>query len=370
MTTAGLATTTTLRVLVVEDSKTNVAVITGLLAEYGDVAARPLAVTVSGDLATAQKHVVDGDVDVVLLDLTLPDSSGLNTYDAVAATADLPIVVLTGSEDHALAVEAVRRGAQDFVVKTQLSAVALGRIVDYAYERHHLTENLRGAVAEARLANRRVRDLVSMASHELLSPMSAVRGFAQLLTERWDDLDDAQRREYASTVHRRSEHLTRLARQFLDVASAGDDRIEAHPARFDAVASVRAVVESLGQADRVRVLAPVRLDLTADRDHVESILTNLLTNAAKYGQPPVDIEVSREEERLLLVVQDAGDGVPAELLPSLFEAYTRADTAMPNGHGLGMHIVARLVEANGGTVAYAGDRQGARFEVRIPDATA
>ena len=116
---------------------------------------------------------------------------------------------------------------------------------------------------------------------------------------------------------------------------------------------------------------PEGFTMTADRDHTHRILVNLLTNAVRYGQPPVVIRASAVEGAARIEVEDSGSGVPADFVPHLFEKFRRASDAegdhLRGSSGLGLAIVRGLAEANGGTASYRGSVSGgAIFEVEFP----
>jgi signal transduction histidine kinase len=97
------------------------------------------------------------------------------------------------------------------------------------------------------------------------------------------------------------------------------------------------------------------------------VLSNLLSNARKYGRPPIDVRVRPSGDRVAIEVADHGDGVPDDFRERLFREFSRADTATVTGTGLGLHVVRTLVEAQGGTATYApGTDGGAVFTIELP----
>jgi len=129
------------RVLVVEDNDIDAFIVGEMLARARGVHA---AVERAVRLDDALTRLEAGDVDLVLLDLTLPDSRGLDTFGALSlAHPEVPAIVFTASDDESLAISAVRQGAQDYLVKGQVTAEALGRAIRYALERHRLMDALR-----------------------------------------------------------------------------------------------------------------------------------------------------------------------------------------------------------------------------------
>ena len=128
-----------IHILLVEDSRGEARLIQELL---GDVEEFHFTTEVADCLATGLSCLAERHADVVLLDLSLPDSQGLETLDEVRASApDVPVVVLTGNADEALGFEAVKRGAQDCLVKGFPDGKTLARVLRYAIERQRLTKS-------------------------------------------------------------------------------------------------------------------------------------------------------------------------------------------------------------------------------------
>jgi two-component system, cell cycle response regulator len=139
MTTASLA-KETINVLLVEDNPADIYLVRRILGESADF---PVSIEAVGRLSTAIERLRQTDVDLILLDLSLPDSSGLETFRQLTHGMPLvPVVVLSGYDDERTALEAVRVGAQDYLVKGKFNSALLGRTLRYAIERHRLQTEL------------------------------------------------------------------------------------------------------------------------------------------------------------------------------------------------------------------------------------
>ena len=149
-----------LRILVVEDNPGDAELIREMLPETGQLSFHTEWVS---SLAAALTRLERAGLDIVLLDLSLPDSHGLATFHKLRQTVPgVPIIVLTGTDDDELAVAAVREGAQDYLVKGQISPSLMGRAIRYAVERQKLTEALRQARATAEAALAQVKTLAGL----------------------------------------------------------------------------------------------------------------------------------------------------------------------------------------------------------------
>jgi signal transduction histidine kinase len=302
--------------------------------------------------------------DLVLLDLSLPDSHGLDTFRRLhAAVPQVPVLVLTGLADDDGAVSAVREGAQDWLVKGTVDEDSLRRAVRYALERHRLTARL--------VELDRVRSLfLSVVSHDLKSPAAAIlAGIDLLLGERLGPLEPRQRRvlELARQSARRQ---IRLVADLLDAAAIEAGSLALRPADVALGPLVEETLDELGP-----LLAEKRLEVTSalaevtvrgDRDRLAQVIANLLTNAAKFARTSVTLTLTAGPDSAELVVEDDGPGLQAEIVPSLFERFVCGD-GPSSGSGLGLSIVRGVAEAHGGT-ARATNRPegGARFVVTLP----
>jgi hypothetical protein len=236
---------------------------------------------------------------------------------------------------------------------------------------------LTGVVLLLRPASRRAAgvEVVSTVSHELRSPLTSVKGYTSLLLNRWDRLDDAQKRSMLEQVQHDADRVTRLITELLDISRLETGRLRLRCQMVDIAELAGAIVEKVRIAYPdldVAMTFPADLpQVYADPDKVEQVLTNLLENAAKYADGPVvRLDGSHDPERreLTVAVHDVGKGIPAAELPRLFNKFFRgSEGGRPSGSGLGLYIARGLVEAHGGRLA-ASSRlgEGSTFTFTLP----
>jgi signal transduction histidine kinase len=223
-----------------------------------------------------------------------------------------------------------------------------------------VTLSIRSGRGRARLDRER-SDLVATVAHELRSPLTGVKGFVQALLNRWDKLNDDQKKLMLTTVHADSDRLSRLIAELLDVARIDTGRLQLHPRPSDAETLVGRVVESVGTATARPVTLTVTGDLPelfADPDKYAQVVTNLVENAVRHGNGDVAVTLSPSDgefEGVQLVVADRGDGIPEELRKRVFTKFWKGGAR--GGSGLGLYIVSGLTRAHGGTVTI-GDTPG------------
>ena len=207
---------------------------------------------------------------------------------------------------------------------------------------------------ELEAANQLKLDLIGMLGHEISNPLSAILGYAELSVECWDELGEEERRSSAQAVHRGARRLDTILREVLAMVSVDAGRLTAVPERVRLRGVVDAALAAVPAA-APEVLCPAGLDALVQAGHLEQVLVNLLSNAAKYGGGAVAVRAGREGGRVLVHVDDAGPGVPEAFRGRLFERFTRegGSAGRVGGTGLGLHIARELARANGGDLRYA-----------------
>jgi integral membrane sensor domain MASE1/nitrogen-specific signal transduction histidine kinase len=206
---------------------------------------------------------------------------------------------------------------------------------------------------------------LDMAGHEMRNPLSVITGLAGILADDRDTLDQATQRDYLDRIRGRARELDELIGTLLLASRAEAGRLEPDIATLELVEHVRAIASG---HDDVKV---VGADVLArgDPEYVRNMTTNYLTNAEKYGLPPITIEVVAVGDAAEVAVVDSGRGVPSELASDLFERFSPARAALnprAPGTGLGLWIVRELARAQGGDVWYDRHPASTRFCFRLP----
>lgn len=249
-------------------------------------------------------------------------------------------------------------------------------------ELREVNEQLRDLLADASRANdelqavnQAMRDFVAIASHDLRGPLTSVIGYSDLLVTLWDTYSDEQRLKFITIIRRQGLHLHRLVEDLLTVSKIEAGALSVHAEVVRLRDAMRSAMEDFSErADEIKLDVPEDLNVRVDRDHLQRIVTNFVTNALKYGQPPVQIEASDTGEWIEIRVRDHGRGIAEEFLPRLFGKFARADDELTRaqiGTGLGLSIVQGLAHANGGETWYEPNvPNGSCFAVRLPKAAA
>ncbi len=220
-----------------------------------------------------------------------------------------------------------------------------------------------------------LRDLTAMLAHDLRNPAAVIAGFAHLLTTGPHDEEVVSS---ARRIERAAGTLTDLLENALTTEAIDSGRLVATPRAVDVLAAARDAVRAVeGATPDADPAAPVDLGRVrpsiawCDPVHLGQVLTNLVSNARKYGGPHVVVSSRTLPGTIEITVADDGPGVPPAFVPQLFERYSRAEPARSGRHrgsGLGLYIVRDLLAANGGTISYAPSASlgGAEFRVSLP----
>jgi hypothetical protein len=253
-----------------------------------------------------------------------------------------------------------------------------GQLVGYAKVTRDLTDRLRAQEEQLRLAHAeeavRLRDeFLSIAAHELRTPLSAVQLQLQGLLERPERLDPRTRAKVERAC-RSGERLVSLVDTLLDVSRITTGSLNLTLSRFDLTVAVQEVVERFHEhaahaGSTVTVRSEGVLEGRWDRLRIEQVVTNLLTNALKYAAgTPVEITLAGTEHDVLLTIADTGPGIPESERERVFLRFERA-APMRNfgGLGLGLYVARQIVEAHAGEIHLVHPwAKGARFDIRLP----
>lgn len=246
---------------------------------------------------------------------------------------------------------------------------------EYAGRLEERADVLAEANEQLARANAIKTEFVSVVSHELRTPLTAILGFASTMAEFWEDTPDDEKREHLAIIERQGIRLSRLINDLLAMSQLESGTLETFLEDLDVSELCTRIVRDLGvRAEMVEVELADGLYAKADPDHVEQILVNFLTNATRYGEPPIRLVGGRQPDgRIEVIVEDRGTGVPEAFRPHLFEKFAQADTGptrRSQGTGLGLAIVRGLAHAQGGEAWYEpNEPRGSRFGIRLPPAS-
>jgi signal transduction histidine kinase len=329
-------------------------------------------------------------IDCLLLDYDLPDIDGLQFLAELTDGSDLPpvpVIMLTGRGGETVAVQALKRGAQDYLVKGSYSPETLRKTVDDAIERIQIRRELERQrvelerlYAEASEADRRKDEFLAMLAHELRNPLAPILNAVHVMKLRGEDRTTTDRMR--AIIEQQVNQLSRLVDDLLDVSRITRGKIQLRSQSVDltsivsqAVDNIRPTIERRCQHLSLQV-PEESLRIEADPTRIEQVIVNLLSNASKYTDPggSIALVVDRLADEAVVSVKDNGIGIAPELLPEIFDLFTQADHSLERsqgGLGIGLTLVKSLVQMHGGQVSATSDGlgHGSEFTVRFPLAT-
>ena len=328
--------------------------------------------------------------DVILLDLTLPDSQGLESLAPLLITAPkLPIVVLTNTNDDNLALAALRQGAQDYLIKREVSLEILTRSLCYAIERKQMEEALRESnealkmsviertnqLEKAQELNQLKTEFVSMLSHDFRNPLNKILLSAGLLEESRDRLTKDQQVSYFRMIRSAIKDMDQLLTEVLLIGRADSGRLYCQFDPVDLLDYCQKLVESFIVKPEKQSAIIFQIEGSLERglwdiNLIKHILTNLLGNALKYSPQgnPVEFKIIVESEQVVFKIIDRGIGIPSKDQEHLFKPFYRGSNVDNiQGTGLGLAIVGRCVEAHKGQIHLESEEgKGTKITVILP----
>ncbi len=388
------------KILVVNDDAASLLALTSLLDGWAEESNYTVHSARSGQEALRQ--VLLHDFAVILLDVNMPGMDGFETAEAIhqrARSADIPIIFVTAFlADEIDRLKAYQRGAADFLftpVIPQILHAKVSVFVALAMKNEQLkrqAEKLSQRTTELTATNRRlVREMeerrdaerkshakdefLAMLGHELRNPLSAISSASSLIGMPGANLETVGRAK--QIIQRQSQHLSRIVDDLLDLSRAMSGKILLARKPIDMANLVAGCMETFRATGRTAGYR-ISVDLGAgwvdgDPTRLEQITSNLLDNALKYTPSggSIDIGLSQQGEDVILAVRDSGVGIPAELLPQVFDVFVQGAISIDRsqgGLGIGLSLVRRLVELHGGSVSAhsEGSGQGSTFTIRLP----
>jgi signal transduction histidine kinase len=330
-------------------------------------------------MSDAVIHLAKGKTDIVLLDMGLPDGHGLDTVRrAHAAAPSVPLIVLTGLDDEALAAEAMKEGAQDYLIKGQIENRALPRALRHAIERHRMQSE----TEIIRMQQMQFKDeFLSHVSHELRSPLTAIYQFVTILLDRLAGDLNRDQGEYLEIVLKNVKQLQSMINDLLEVTRVQAGKLLIDLERTSIPDAVIYTVNTLQGAAAAKEIA-LRSDIEgqipsvcADPTRLQQILVILVDNAIRFtpagGTVSVQVRMLEEDPNfVVLKVSDSGHGISPDMTERIFERlFQSPDPALAGrkGLGLGLYICKELVTRQGGKIwATSAPGQGAVLSVTLP----
>ncbi len=362
--------TTPLHILLVEDNATHAHLIQRSLQRAGNGG---VVLHHVRRLEEALLRLKQGDINAVLLDLSLPDSDIHETLPTViAAHREVPIIVLTSLDDLEFATHAVGQGAQDFLVKSDLNGPLLYRAINYAIERQKTQERLESYAAELESSNEQLRGFAHTVAHEVKSPLTVVSVCLQRLQQIRPEELGSDLTECVADANAALRGLTAMVNDLLQFSRMGESDPQLDPVDMEAIFYHSYVCLRPAITDAHAIVTHDPLPVVRGNEiQLRQLLLNLIGNAIKYcDQDPPRIHVAAEEQggNWIFHVRDNGIGIAPEDLSRIFEAFVRVSRkdTVP-GSGIGLALCQRIVHNHGGHIWVDSQQgKGSTFHFTLP----
>lgn len=356
-----------LAVLIVEDEPVNAAFLRGIVSK---LAAVERIETVSS-LREAHDRLGREGFDVVLLDLNLPDSAGLDTLMSV--TSDWPqvaVVVVTGEHDEHTGLHTLASGAQEYLVKGKYDAYTLQKSIRYAVERKRTEVSQKRLLKELEGVNQELRDFAYIVSHDLKAPLRGISSLAQWIAEDYADKLGDDGKEHLELLLSRVERMHDLIDGVLQYSRVG--RICEEQMDVDLNGLLVEAVDMVAAPEHIHIEVAEGLPTVhGERTRLLQVFQNLLSNAVKYmDKPEGQVQVTCEEdgEYWRFGVADNGPGIEQKHFERIFQIFqTVRGGEGRDSTGVGLSLVKKIVEMYGGRAwveSHVG--KGSTFYVTLP----
>jgi signal transduction histidine kinase len=356
-----------LRVLVVEDDPADVELVVRALRSGGFEPESDTAQTAQEFTERIHKN----SYDVVLADYNLPSWNGMETVAVLRRErADVPVVLVSGSLGEHKAVECIKQGAADYVLKDHLAR--LSESVRRALRERKLREEHRHSLEELARSNRDLEQFAYVASHDLQEPLRMVATYTQLLAERYQGKLDENADKY---IHYTVEGALRMQTLVQDLLAFS--RVGRHGTEF-AVTECNPVVETALknlhgaiEESKARITCETLPAVMADRSQLVQLFQNLIGNALKFrsaSAPVIRVSAEKKRREWIFSVSDNGIGIAPEHAEIIFVIFKRLHTrAEYPGSGIGLAICQKIVERHGGRIWVESEPgKGSNFKFALP----
>ena len=356
-----------LRVLLVEDDPTDVELVLRALRGGGFQPAVDVAQTEKAFV----EHMHRNAYDIVLADYSLPSWNGMATVEVLRHEGlDIPVILVSGFLGEAKAVECIKEGAADYVLKDHLAR--LPESVRRALAEKKLGEENRLAQQELARSNRDLEQFAYVASHDLQEPLRMVATYAQLLAERYQGKLDENADKYIHYVVDGALRMQTLVQDLLTFSRVG--RQGASPALINCQTAVAVALKNLDAAIKesgARIECAQLPTIFAEASQLTQLFQNLIGNGIKFrGPEPPLIHITAEEsgKKWRFSVTDNGIGIAPEHAELVFAIFKRLHTREEYpGSGIGLAICKKIVEQHGGRIWVESEPgRGSAFKFTLP----
>ncbi len=369
-----------IEILLFEDNLGDAGLLEDMLEEFNDLYLLTNVETLEEGLNILKNH----QFDIILLDLGLPDSDGIDTLKEVnKKTPNSPIIVLTGLNNAEIGILAVKMGAQDYLIKKEIDSKHLSSSIRYAIERKKielelqksqdtLEEKVKERTKELEESNKELQQFAYVASHDLKEPLRMITSFLQLLERRYADQLDEDATEFIGFAVEGAKRLDEMINDLLEFSKVTRKKIEFSMVDMNKVVeqtklNLKYVIDTNNAEINYNTLPTVY----GDEILMVQLFQNIIGNSIKYRNkesPEIDITATKESNYYHFSITDNGIGMSPKHLNRIFTIFQRLHTNEEyEGTGIGLAIAKKIVLQHDGQIWVESELgKGTTFHFTIP----
>jgi len=362
------------QVLIVDDDEDDVFIIKKL---FEQIPSSPFNVTWTSSYKKAKQYITDEAFDIYLIDYRLGEFTGLDLLEfAEPETRIEPFILLTGAGDKEIEWRSMKLAAADYLIKGSFDAPMLSRTLYYAMQRKSIEEQ---RIKELLELNRSKDEFISIASHQLRTPATAVKQYVGMVLEGFVGETTEPQTKLLKKAYESNERQLRIVSDLLKVAQVDAGKVLLKKSEV----SVNQLVESViydqmqlyAERDQMIEFTAQHPDvlLMIDADSIRMVIDNIIDNASKYSEADTMVSVTIDQQKQGVVcinVTDQGVGINPDYENRLFQKFSRLDNPLSTkvgGTGLGLYWAKKIMDLHDGTISHKANKQGGTtFTICLP----
>ncbi len=320
-------------------------------------------------LAKAAEYLMENDVDIILSDLSLPDCRGIDTVRNVIdmSGGKVPVIVLTGFSDDEMGEKSIQVGADDYLIKNEVSGSIVSRVIRYTLERHKIKHKLKET-------NKLLSDFCHTVAHDLKNPLNSFGLFVGLVQEDLDPSENGELIDMSEVIEQSVSRMAQILDDLLLFAESGGDPLDKEVINVKELIFNKVLVD-LGQrintSNAIIDVGELK-NIFFSQTHLYQVFQNLISNALKFMPkdviPSVSIYAKSEEYYDCVCVKDNGIGIAPEYLGSIFKPFQRLHRVdQYPGTGIGLATISKILDNYNSEISCESIiGEGSIFTVKFP----